>query len=144
MLAKPRTKSKPTWLQKSLGMMLPFSIARSGTSLLRMGKAVQFARTEVIKSINTSQPTHRYPSGNRRGLDPSKPGDPPKRIHGDLVRSITTEVVTQSNRIIGRYGSTQNEKAKALEFGTSKMAARPFLRPPLHKNRNRITRILAG
>lgn len=110
----------------------------------RMGRAVQFVRAEVIKSINVSQPTHRYPSGNRLGLNPSKQGDPPKRVHGDLVRSITTEVVQQATRIIGRYGSTQTKKALALELGTSNMAARPFLRPPLLRNRNEIQRILAG
>lgn len=108
----------------------------------RMGRVVQFLRAEVIKSINTSQPTRRSKSGNRTGLNPSKPGQPPKRVHGDLVRSITTEVTQESTAVIGRYGSTQNEKAKALEFGTSKMAARPFLRPPLFKNRETIKRML--
>lgn len=110
----------------------------------RMGKVSQFLRNEVIKSINISQPTKRTAGGPRIGLDPSKPGDPPKRIEGDLVRSIVEEVEVTDTKIIGRYGSTQTEKAKALEFGTSKMSARPFLRPPLFKNRNRIKRMLAG
>jgi len=110
----------------------------------RMGQVSQFMRNEVIKSINTSQATRPTPSGARVGLDPSKPGDPPKRIEGDLVRSIVAEVEVTSTRVIGRYGSTQTEKAKALEFGTTKMSARPFLRPPLLKNRNKIERMLAG
>ena len=108
----------------------------------RMGHVTQFLRNEVIKSINTSQPTKRTASGNRYGLNPSKPGAPPKRVHGDLVKSIVTEVETKSTAVVGKYGSTQTKKALALEFGTSKMAARPFLRPPLFKNRDLIKRML--
>lgn len=109
----------------------------------RMGRVVQFMRAEVIKSINTSQPVHRTKSGNRVGLDPSKPGSPPKRVHGDLVRSIVTDVKEDSTRIRGRYGSTQTGKAIGLEFGTKKLAARPFLRPPLLRNRKRVQRMLS-
>ena len=107
-----------------------------------MGQAVQFMRSKVILSINRTQPLKRYPSGRRVGLSPSRPGEPPKRVHGDLLRSITTEVNVEGTKVIGRYGSTQGEKAKALEFGTSKMAARPFLRPPLYRFRNEIKKVL--
>jgi len=108
----------------------------------RMGQAVQFLRNEVVKSINTSQITKTGKSGARVGLDPSKPGDPPKRIEGDLVKSISTDIDSSPTKIVGRYGSTQNKKALALEFGTSRMAARPFIRPPLLKNRNKVKRML--
>lgn len=107
-----------------------------------MGEVTQFMRNEVIKSINTSQPTRRQASGRRVGLSPSQPGQPPKRIEGDLVRSIIAEVEVAKTKVIGRYGSTQGKKAKALELGTSKMGARPFLRPPLFKNKKRIVGIL--
>ena len=109
---------------------------------INMGLATQFMRNEVIKSINVSQATRRTSSGARIGLNPSKPGQPPKRIEGDLVRSITTEVTRSRNKIVGRYGSTQTQKAIGLEFGTSRVAARPFLRPPLLKNRSELVRIL--
>ena len=111
----------------------------------RMGLVVEFMRGEVIKSINVSQPVHRTSTGNRVGLDPSRPGQPPKRIHGDLVRSIVTDVQEEATSIRGRYGSTQTGKAIGLEFGTSRgLEARPFLRPPLLKHRSTIQRMLAG
>jgi len=110
--------------------------------MVNMGQVVQMLRSDVIQSINTSQPT--AGNGNaRRGLDPSAPGDPPKRVEGDLVRSIVADVNSEPTRVVGTYGSTQGEKAKALEYGTKKMAARPFLRPPLLKRRDEIIRILA-
>lgn len=110
----------------------------------RMGNVAQFLRNEVIKSINTSQRTRTTTSGARVGLDPSRPGDPPKRVEGDLVKSITAEVKVEDTKVIGRYGSTQTKKAIGLEFGTSKMAARPFIRPPLFKNRGEVKRMLIG
>ena len=107
-----------------------------------MGMVVQMLRNDVIVSINISQPT--TGSGKaRRGSNPSAPGDPPKRVEGDLVRSIVADVRSEPSRVVGTYGSTQGKKASALEFGTSRMAARPFLRPPLLQRRNDITRILA-
>jgi len=107
-----------------------------------MGMVVQMLRGDVIISINVSQPTTGAGKA-RRGSDPSKPGEPPKRVEGDLVRSIVADVRSTPSRITGAYGSTQGAKAKALEFGTRFMAARPFLRPPLLRRRNDIKRILA-
>lgn len=109
-----------------------------------MGVVVQMLRGDVIKSINTSQETVTSRTGRRRGLNPSTPGQPPKRVEGDLVRSIVAEVKVAGLRIVGRYGSTQTKKAIGLEFGTSRgLAARPFLRPPLARRRKEIVRILA-
>lgn len=107
-----------------------------------MGPVTQFLRNEVVKSIKKSQPLKRQPSGRRIGLSPSQPGHPPKMVEGDLVKSIIAEVEVTKTKIIGRYGSTQGKKAKALEFGTSRMKPRPFLRPPLFKNKKKIVRML--
>ena len=110
---------------------------------INMGAATLFMVSEVKKSINRPQPTRTSSTtGKRRGLNPSKPGQPPKRIEGDLENSVTAEVTRSRNKIVGRYGSTLTEIAIWLEFGTSRMAARPFLRPPLLKNRSELVRIL--
>ena len=110
---------------------------------INMGLATQFMRNEVKTSINRPQPTRTSSTtGKRRGLNPSKPGEPPKRIEGDLFKSIVTEITRSRNKIVGRYGSTLTEIAIWLEFGTSRIAARPFLRPPLLKNRAELVRIL--
>ncbi len=109
----------------------------------RMGLVVQVLRAEVIKDISRTQSYHRTSGGHRVGLDPSKPGEPPKRLHGDLMRSIVTDVQEEGTAVRGRYGSTQTKKAIGLEFGTSKLGARPFLRPPLLRNRDRVQRMLS-
>lgn len=81
----------------------------------------------------------RTPSGYRHrgeklapiGTYRSKPGEPPRVQTGTLKRSITTDF-SDLGRFIGRVG-TNVEYAPYLEFGTSRMAARPFLRPAVHR-----------
>ena len=64
---------------------------------------------------------------------PSPPGGPPGVDTGRLRTSITHEVEETINEIVGRVG-TNLDYAIFLEYGTSRMAARPFLRPGLAKN----------
>ncbi len=54
----------------------------------------------------------------------SDPGDPPHRRSGQLASSIVYSLTGTTLRI----GST-DPKAQYLEYGTERMAARPFLRP---------------
>lgn len=69
------------------------------------------------------------------GHVPSLPGEPPNADTHELDLSLDT-IINQSRlsvSVVSRapYGGY-------LEFGTSKMAARPYLRPALQRNRNRI------
>ena len=77
------------------------------------------------------------------GPSPSAPGEPPGVVSGTLRRSITYEIEKRQESVIGKVGSNE-EYALFLEVGTSKMAARPFLRPALAKNRRQIAQILMG
>lgn len=117
----------------------------------RVGAATGFVRGEIIRSINRSQPTKSLSSGARVGLDPSREGEPPKRVEGDLVRSIVDEIIVTKRKIIGRVGSTQTKKAMRLELGFAgtdslgrviDQGPRPFIRPPLLENRDKIKRII--
>jgi HK97 gp10 family phage protein len=63
----------------------------------------------------------------------SAPGRPPAVDTGRLRASITHEVHKEGDQIVGLVG-TNVEYAPHLEFGTNKMAARPFLRPALFNN----------
>lgn len=66
---------------------------------------------------------------------PSRPGEPPNADTHQLDLSLDT-IINESQlsvSVVSRapYGAF-------LEFGTSRMAARPYLRPALLRNRNRI------
>jgi len=73
----------------------------------------------------------------------SAPGEPPAVDTGRLRSSITHQVKAEGKKVIGRIG-TNVEYARSLEFGTNKMAARPFLRPIVINNRREIIRQLVA
>ena len=61
-----------------------------------------------------------------RGHHPSQPGEAPAPDTGTLMRSVTHSVEATFDGAEGNVGSNL-EYAKYLEYGTSKMRARPFL-----------------
>lgn len=73
-----------------------------------------------------------------RGHVPSKPGEPPNNEFGDLKSGIE---VSQPSPFVGRVTSTAAH-ARPLEFGTSKMAARPHIRPARDNTQPEAERIL--
>jgi hypothetical protein len=68
----------------------------------------------------------------------SVPGSAPAPDSGTLMRSVThdVKVFTTFKTVVGRVGSviTNPPYPAYLEHGTSKMAARPWLRPSLDQN----------
>jgi hypothetical protein len=82
-----------------------------------------------------------------RGMQSSAPGDPPFVQTGMLRRSITWASPSKLIRLVGSALKPQGEKgsyALCLEYGTSKMQARPYLRPALVRCRKAIFRIIVG
>ena len=69
---------------------------------------------------------------------PSQPGEPPNQDTGVLSGNIET---TRAGRLRVKVASEAPYSAP-LEFGTSKMAARPFMRPARDKMRPRIEKNL--
>lgn len=67
----------------------------------------------------------------------SAPGDPPDVQTGKLLNSIYVRTPKRGQRVIG----TDVDYAPHLEFGTSKMAARPFMRPMLEELRGKVDAI---
>lgn len=70
---------------------------------------------------------------------PSAPGQPPNQDTGVLAGNIET---TRASKLRVRVTSKAGYSS-ALEFGTSKMAARPFMRPARDKMRPQIEKLLA-
>lgn len=66
---------------------------------------------------------------------PSLPGNAPAPDTGNLRASIHYTIEGEGKQTIGRVG-TDVEYGKHLEFGTSKMAPRPWLKPALDKNKH--------
>jgi HK97 gp10 family phage protein len=87
-------------------------------------------RTNAIRLIQQQSPGEpyvRYKNGTARTGVASQPGSPPNTDTGNLVRSISVErlgkdAVTVGSRDSAPYG-------KWLEYGTSRMEARPWLIP---------------
>jgi HK97 gp10 family phage protein len=68
---------------------------------------------------------------------PSRPGEPPNTDTGQLQRGI----VSRRTGDLKAEVMSSAEYSAALEFGTSRMAARPFMRPALAKSRRKILRL---
>lgn len=72
---------------------------------------------------------------------PSAPGEPPAVVTGRFRAAITHRVETESGEVAGyvgapvKYFGDPDYDFAGLEFGTSKMAARPSAGPALEKNR---------
>lgn len=69
---------------------------------------------------------------------PSLPGQPPNADTRHLDANIETAVKADASNPTVEVTS-RAAYAAALEFGTSKMAARPYMRPATEKNRKAVT-----
>jgi HK97 gp10 family phage protein len=109
----------------------------AGPDLVRVaGAAVYEAaddiRAEAFRSISAG-------SVSGAGHVPSAPGEPPNRDAGDLQAGIK---VARTGPLTAEVRA-EAEHSRPLEFGTSRMAARPFIRPARDKNLDRAQRRLA-
>tara|TARA_Y100001937_G_C6914520_1_gene238931 strand:+ start:101 stop:550 length:450 start_codon:yes stop_codon:yes gene_type:complete len=97
----------------------------------------QLIRGEAIKSIQTGPKSGRvYQKYNpRRTHTASAPGQPPASDTGNLVSQIMVRQQTKDNVLV----ESNALYSSFLEFGTSKMLARPFLFPATERSRPKIT-----
>lgn len=87
--------------------------------------------TRLAIKIERAAKKSMTPGGTGTTHVPSSPGQPPAVDTGRLRASITHEVGRDSGGLVAKVG-TNVTYAAHLELGTSKMAARPFLRPALN------------
>jgi HK97 gp10 family phage protein len=69
---------------------------------------------------------------------PSKPGEPPNQDTGELAGNIETNVVGPLHVQV----SSNAPYAVPLEFGTSKLAERPYMRPATAKKRKEVVALV--
>lgn len=70
----------------------------------------------------------------------SAPGQPPNADTRDLDSKIDTVLISQNPPTV--KVSAYSGHAVPLEYGTSKMAARPYMRPAVARNRDDVTRLV--
>lgn len=121
-----------------------------------MKQAAAFVAGEVIFKLQVRQPVRLvYPRDGSApyqvGLNPSKPGEPPHKISGKLVDSVTSQVVRTGGKIIGLVG-TNTPYGRRLELGffgtdesgrTFAQEPRPHLRVTVFENADKIRTIIA-
>jgi len=100
--------------------------------VLVQGTAVQSITSGAKSGIN-------YTLYNpRRQHQASAPGEAPAADTGYLHSNIIWNVDSDS---LGGSVESRAEYSEFLEFGTSKMAARPFLQPAAEENRPKLTKL---
>jgi HK97 gp10 family phage protein len=99
----------------------------------------QLIRGEAIKSIQSGSKTGRtYKRYNpTRTHKASAPGEAPASDTGNLVSNIMVEDKGDSIEV-----QSNAEYSKFLEYGTSKMEARPFLFPAYEMSREKIVQAI--
>lgn len=111
----------------------------------KAGRAVQ---SRTIKRIQKPQGVGQWVTRYHAGQAPyqhlaSAPGQAPNTDTGELVRGVQVEV--RGGNVFVGVESSQDEKANALEFGTTdgRLLPRPFLYPSLEESREDIEKMLA-
>lgn len=110
--------------------------AMSGAEKVAFVGQALFAGGESIKAEAQHLITQGAVSGKRHV--PSRPGEPPNEDTGHLRRNIT---VTQIGPLHVRVSSNAHYSA-FLEFGTSRMAARPFMGPAARAKRKEVVALV--
>ena len=99
----------------------------------RVTVATRILANDMIRSISRPNPSGRFPSA---------PGEPPKMVTGELIRSIKVEVAQSDTNVVGMVMA--HHKSKWLDEGTVRMLPRPFTRPSVRRTTPVIKSVLAG
>ena len=93
---------------------------------------IQSSMAHTPRNTNVSY----YTNNKKKAHHPSMPGNPPAPDTGNLRNSIRYEIHAEPRSPYGVVGSTQKDPDYAVytEYGTTKMAPRPWLRPAMEKN----------
>ena len=130
---------KLTWNGKEIGEMAAKRLK------VNAEKAARMIEADIVRSLSVGQDAVRRRDGSLRGLDPSKPGQPPHLLEGHLRRSIDHRV-EKHPKYIDIFVIAGASYARVLEYGgmsgKANIAARPFMRPALARNRDKAISML--
>jgi HK97 gp10 family phage protein len=126
--------------KKRLNQRLTTNVKKNAIKAVTRGASV--VQEVAVKSItggNKSGVTRTLYNPNRTHTS-SAQGEAPASDTGFLVSNINTKIKTFGNTVVGQVRS-EAPYSKALEFGTTKIMARPFLQPALTKSKRKIKTI---
>ena len=105
-----------------------------------VGRAGNLVRNTAVQSIQQGAKSGVvYEKYNpRRTHRASVAGQPPATDTGFLVNNIALKIDSDG---LGASVESRADYSAFLEFGTSKMAARPFMQPALESNKSKIRRL---
>lgn len=109
----------------------------SGPEVVKAAGRVVFVGADMVRAEAFRGVSAGSVSGNNH--IPSTPGDFPNRDTGGLQNGFKTE---QTGPLSAEFRS-ETEYSEALEFGTSKMEARPHVRPARDTAEPKIQRLFA-
>jgi hypothetical protein len=108
---------------------------RGAAMRAEVGKAI-YAAADILSTEAALSITNGAVSGVNHVV--SSPGDPPNADTHDLDRSIHTERESQ----LVALTVADSDHAAAMEFGTSRVAARPYMQPAAAKTRPKAQRLV--
>ena len=105
-----------------------------------VGRAANLVRNTAVDSIlQGAKSGVTYSKYNpRRTHTASAAGEPPASDTGYLANNIFVDMDADG---LGASVESRADYSSFLEFGTTKMAARPFMQPALEENRPKIRRL---
>ena len=103
-----------------------------------VGRAGNLVRETAVNSISREPKTGVTHIKGGREVRRSAAGEPPAVDSSYLVNNIFLDVDADG---LGATVESRANYSSFLEFGTSKMAARPFMQPALEANRAKIRRL---
>ena len=108
---------------------------------ISMHRATSVVEAHVLKSIKQKGTGRVYPRKGQPPHQASSAGQPPATDTGNLGNNISSSVKVRADGAVVGLIIAATEYAVHLEFGTSQMAARPFMTPALRQNRKKINKI---
>lgn len=112
----------------------------AGAGLEReIGKALYAGaqRVQVAAQISITKGSASGRKTKKHKHVPSAPGQPPNNDEGTLANNIETTLEFDSDGPVAQVSSNAAHSSP-LEFGTSKMAARPFMAPARDAERQKV------
>jgi hypothetical protein len=107
----------------------------------RMLEAVQEVRNTTLETLSGSRSGRTYfVPGTKKQYTASAPGEPPASATGTLRKNVKSGVEGRGDSLTGFVG-TREKYGPMLEYGTRRMAPRPWLRPSFEKSAGKLREI---